>query len=132
MTATVVVALALALARLAPSPDGKEIGMVWVIMFVTATTISTMTLLPASPLLMRTPPFGRGMLFAGLYAAFWVGLLWLVVLVAWEPRTFSPATPGLPGRPLLFDPLLRRHSDLGRSSRSRPRLPARLGPASAA
>ena len=90
MTATVVVALALALARLAPSPDGKPIGMLWVIMFGAATTVSTMTLLPLSPLLMRTPRFGRGVLFACLYAAFWIGLPWLIVRVAWARGLFPP------------------------------------------
>lgn len=90
MTATVVVALALALARWAPSPDGKPIGMLWVIMFGAATTVSAMTLLPVSPLLMRTPQFGRGVLFACLYAAFWIGLLWLIVLVAWGRGLFPP------------------------------------------
>ena len=90
MTATVVVALALALARLAPSPDGKPIGMLWAIMFGAATTVSTMTLLLVSPLLMRTPRFGRGVLFACLYAAFWIGLLWLIVLVAWGRGLFPP------------------------------------------
>jgi hypothetical protein len=90
MTATVVVALALALARLAPSPDGKPIGMLWAIMFGAATTVSTMTLLPVSPLLMRTPRLGRGVLFACLYAAFWMGLPWLIVLVAWGRGLFPP------------------------------------------
>ena len=90
MTATVVVAVALALARLAPSPDGKPIGMLWVIMFGASTTVSTMTLLPVSPLLMRTPRLGRGVLFACLYAAFWIGLPWLIVLVAWGRGLFPP------------------------------------------
>jgi len=90
MTATVVVAVALALARLAPSPDGKPIGMLWVIMFGAATTVSTMTMLPVSPLLMRTPRFGRGVLFACLYAGFWIGLPWLIVLVAWGRGLFPP------------------------------------------
>ena len=90
MTATVVVAVTLALARLAPSPDGKPIGMLWVIMFGAATTVSTMTLLPVSPLLMRTPRFGREVLFACLYAAFWIGLPWLIVLVAWGRGLFPP------------------------------------------
>jgi hypothetical protein len=90
MTATVVVAVALALARLAPSPDGKPIGMLWVIMFTAATTVSTMTLLPVGPLLMRTPRLGRGVLLACLYAAFWIGLLWLIVLVAWGRGLFPP------------------------------------------
>jgi len=131
MTATVVVAVALALARLAPSPDGKPIGMLWVIMFGAATTVSTMTLLPVSPLLMRTPRFGRGVWFACLYAAFWIGPPWLVVLVAWGRGLFPPAPASRPDRPLLFHSLLRRHSDLGGSSRSLPRLQAHLGPASA-
>lgn len=90
MAATVVVALALALARLAPGPDGKPIGMLWVILFGAATAISTITLLPLSPLLMRTPQFGRGVLFACLYAAFWIGPLWLIVLVAWARGLFPP------------------------------------------
>ena len=55
--------------------------MIWIIMFVMASAVSTIALLPASALLLRTQPFRRGILFAGLYAAFWLGLLWLVVLV---------------------------------------------------
>jgi hypothetical protein len=90
MMATVVVALALAPARLAPSPDGKPIGTLWVILFVAATTVSTMTLLPVSPLLMRMPQFERGVSFAGLYAAFWMTLPWLIVLVAGHIGFFPP------------------------------------------
>jgi hypothetical protein len=90
MTATVVVALALALARLAPSPDGKPIGLLWVIMFCAATAVSTITLLPVSPLLMRTRQFGHGVLFASLYAAFWIALPLLSVLVAWSRGLFPP------------------------------------------
>jgi hypothetical protein len=82
LTATLVVALALALDRLAPSPDGKERGLIPLITFVMASAVSTITLLPAAPLLLRIQPFQRGLLFAGLYAAFWLGLLRLVVLVA--------------------------------------------------
>jgi hypothetical protein len=81
MKATALIALTLALARLAPSPDGKELGMVWIIMFVTASAISTITLLPAGALLLRTQSFQRGILFACLYAACWLGILWLVVFV---------------------------------------------------
>lgn len=88
MLATVMVALALALARLAPSPDGKEIGGIWIFMVVIASAISTIALMPASAILLRTQRFERGMLFAGLYAAFWVGLLWSVVLVAWNLQLF--------------------------------------------
>jgi len=90
MVATVLVALALALARLAPRPDDGERGFVWIVMFGIASTISSFTMLPASPLLLRTRPFQRGMLFAGLYAAFWVALLWVVVLVAWHRGLFPP------------------------------------------
>jgi hypothetical protein len=90
MLATVLVAVALALARLAPSPDGKPIGMLWLIMFAAATTISAITLLPAGPLLMRTPRLARGVLFASFYAAFWIALPWLIVLVAWHRGYFAP------------------------------------------
>jgi hypothetical protein len=90
MMATVVVALALALARLAPSPDGKPIGMLWIVMFVAAMTISTISMLPASALLMRTPRFERGVLFAALYAAVWMGVPWLVVVVTWHRGYFPP------------------------------------------
>jgi hypothetical protein len=47
-----------------------------------ASAVSTIALMPASALLLRTQQFQRGMVFAGLYAAFWLGLLWLVILVA--------------------------------------------------
>ena len=98
MMATGLVALALALARWAPSPDGKEIGMIWVIMCVMASAVSTISLLPASVLLLRTQPFQRGILFAGLYAAFWVGLLWLVVLVGRHQGLFrTPPQPVIVG-----------------------------------
>lgn len=90
MMVTLLVALTLALARMAPSPDGQEIGMIWVFMFVMASAVSTMTLLPASALLLRTESFQRGILFAGLYAAFWLGLLWLVILVGRHFGLFSP------------------------------------------
>jgi hypothetical protein len=92
MTATVVVAVALALARLAPSPDGKPIGILWVLLCGAAIGLSTMTVLPVSPLLMRTPQFAVGVLLACLYAGFWIGLLWLIVLVAWG-RGLFPVPP---------------------------------------
>jgi hypothetical protein len=82
LTATLVIAMTLALDRLAPSPDGKERGLIPLFTFVVASAISTITLLPAAPLLLRIQRFQRGLLFAGLYAAFWLGLLGLVVLVA--------------------------------------------------
>jgi hypothetical protein len=93
MMATVLVALSLALARLAPKLDNGERGIPWIIMFVVASTSSAIALLPAGALLLRTQRFQRGMLCAGLYAAFWVGLLWLVVLVAWSRGLFPPPPP---------------------------------------
>jgi hypothetical protein len=82
LTATFVIALTLALDRLAPSPDGKERGLIPLITFFMASAISTIALLPAAPLLLRNRPFHRGLVFAGLYAAFWLGLLGFVILVA--------------------------------------------------
>jgi hypothetical protein len=90
MTATLVVALALALARMAPSPDGKGLGMIWIIMFVMASAVSTIALLPAIALLLRTHAFQRGILFAGMYAVFWLVLLWLVLLVGRHQGLFRP------------------------------------------
>ena len=81
MAATLMVALALALARLAPSPDGKEMGGIWIFMFVVPSAISMIALAPASALLLRTRPFQLGMRYASLYAAFWLGLPWLAVFV---------------------------------------------------
>jgi hypothetical protein len=98
LTATLVVALTLALDRLAPSPDGKERGLIPLITFVMASAISTIALLPAAALLLRIQPFRRALLFAGLYAAFWVGLLGLVVLVARHGGLFRlPPPPVLAG-----------------------------------
>jgi hypothetical protein len=98
LTATLMVALALALDRLAPSPDNKPRGLIPLITFIMASAISAMALLPAAPLLLRIQPFQRGLLFAGLYAAFWLGLLWLVVLVARRSGLFRlPPPPILTG-----------------------------------
>jgi hypothetical protein len=90
MLATVLVALALAPARWVPSPDGKEIGTPWFVIILAATTISTITLLPTSPLLLRTRRFQHGVLFACLYAAFWMALPWVVFLIARNRGLFAP------------------------------------------
>jgi hypothetical protein len=89
MKATLLIALPLALARLAPSPDGEELGMIWIFMFVMASAVSTIALLPASALLLRTEPFQRGILLASLYTACWLGLQWLVILVVRHQGLFS-------------------------------------------
>lgn len=96
MKATLLIALALALARLAPSPDGKELGMIWVVMFFMASAFSTLTLLPASAFLLRTQRFQRGILFAGLYAVCWLGLQWLVISIGRRQGLFR-----LPPQPVL-------------------------------
>jgi hypothetical protein len=94
MSATAVVAVSFASARLAPSPDDKPVVMLWVIMFAAAAVISAMTIVPVSPLLLRMQRFQIGALLAGLYAAFWIGLLWLVVLIGRHSGLLRP--PPLP------------------------------------
>lgn len=90
MWATVLVALSLTLARWAPIPDDDERPFLWTAMFVAASVISTFGLLPIAGLALRMQPLRRGLLYAGLYAAFWVGLLWAVVLVGRHYRLFTP------------------------------------------
>ena len=80
MWATVLVALALALARLAPLPADDERVFLWTFMMVAASVISALALLPAAAML-RLQSFRRGVMFAGLYATFWAGLPWGIVLV---------------------------------------------------
>lgn len=79
MWATVLVALSLALARLAPLPV-KEQVIVWTFMMAAASIISAIALLPAAAML-RLQSFQRGVMFAGLYATFWAALPWGIVLV---------------------------------------------------
>jgi hypothetical protein len=79
MWATVLVALALALARLAPLPV-KEQVIVWSFMMGAASVISAITLVPAAAML-RLQSFQRGVMFASLYATFWAGLPWGIVLI---------------------------------------------------
>jgi hypothetical protein len=98
MLATMLVALALAPARWVPSPDGKEMGTLWIVAFVAAATISTLTLLPATPLLLRTRQFQHGIWFACLYAVFWMTLPWVVVLIVRSRGIFAgPPLPVLIG-----------------------------------
>ena len=91
LLATAVVAVALALARLAPlDGDDKDAGPVWLVGCTVACVISSLTMLPAGAWLMR--PVGqtflsaiplRGLAFCILYAAAWIALVWIVVLVQW-------------------------------------------------
>jgi hypothetical protein len=98
MLATVIVALALAPAQWVRSPDGKEMETPWLVMLLAATAISAIAMLPTSPLLLRTRHFERGALLACLYAAFWMALPWVVVLIARNRGLFaSPPWPVLLG-----------------------------------
>ena len=81
MLATLVVAVSLALARLAPSPDAGEMWPVWGVAFAVATVISSIALLPAGALLLRMQPFSRGLVWGGLYALGWIALPWIIVAV---------------------------------------------------
>ena len=113
MLATLVVAVSLALARLAPA-DGKEVWSVWAIAFAVTNVVSSLSLLPTGALLLRGPPtvivgwavptkselvgtahptptprllrprlLGRGLVWSGLYAGAWIALVWVVVAVQW-------------------------------------------------
>ena len=81
MLATVVVAVSLALARVAPSPDAGEMWPVWGFSCVVATVISSITLLPAGAWLLRMRPFRRGLAWSIFYAAAWIALVWIIVAV---------------------------------------------------
>ena len=80
MVATVIVAVSLALARLAPA-DGQDVWPVWGIGFAFASVISSITMLPAGKLLMRSQDFRRGLRWSVLYAAAWIALVWIVVAI---------------------------------------------------
>lgn len=79
--ATALVAISLALARVAPSPDEKEIGALWIAMFGVASAFSAIAMLPAAAILMRPGSFRRRIWLAMLYAGLWSGLPWLIVVV---------------------------------------------------
>ena len=92
MLATLVVAVSLALARLAPlDGEDKDPGPPWLVACVVASVISSITLLPAGAWLMRGDPVGglraglfrRGLAWSILYAAAWIALVWIIVAVQW-------------------------------------------------
>lgn len=92
MVATLVVAVSLALARVAPSPDRGEVWPVWAFGFAVASLVSSITLLPAGKLLLRSQDFNRGVRWSVLYAAAWIALIWLVVFLKWwfAPQLLIP------------------------------------------
>ena len=81
MAATLVAAATLALARLAPSPDGKSMWPVWGVAFTFASVISSIAMLPAGALLLRSRLLKPGLAWSGLYAAAWIALPWIIALV---------------------------------------------------
>jgi hypothetical protein len=92
MLATLVVAVTLALARLAPSPDAGEMWPVWGIAATVASVVSTVSLLPAGVLLLRKRPLSRSLAWSSLYALSLIGLIWVaVVLQFWfAPGMLAP------------------------------------------
>ncbi len=84
MLATILVAASLALARLSPTPTKRnELWTMWTVFFIFASTISSISLLPAGPLLLRGEPFSRRLVWGSLYAASLIALPWVVGFVVW-------------------------------------------------
>jgi hypothetical protein len=80
--ATLVVAASLALARLAPGfQRDSERWIAWSIAFTIAATTSTVAMLPAAALLLRPAHFRRSLIAGSLYAAAWIGLVWIAVAI---------------------------------------------------
>ncbi len=92
MLATLVVAVTLALARLAPSPDAGEMWPFWGVAATVATVVSSISLLPAGVILLRKRPLSRSLAWSSLYALSLIGLIWVaVVLKFWfAPGMLAP------------------------------------------
>ena len=119
LLATLIVAIALALARLAPL-DGKDKdgGPVWLVACVVASVISSITLLPAGKLLLRARVLRRGLLWSILYAAAWISLVWIIATVQWWfalPRAPRPIYVGISSFMFTFASTLILTSLLARS-----------------
>jgi len=81
MAATVIVAVAFGLARLAPEFQ-KEMFWIACIALAVAGGISTIAMLPAGAILLRPRQLTRALVYAGLYAAIPISILWLAVAIA--------------------------------------------------
>ena len=92
MLATLVVAVTLALARLAPSPDAGEMWPVWGVAAAAASVVSTVSLLPAGVLLLRKRPLSRSLAWSSLYALSLISLVWVAVVLQYQfaPGTLAP------------------------------------------
>lgn len=84
MLATLVVAVTLALARLAPSPDAGEMWPVCGVAATVASVISTVSLLPAGVILLRQRPLSRSLAWSSLYALALIGLVWVAKVVQYQ------------------------------------------------
>ncbi len=87
MLATLVVAVTLALARLAPSPDAGEMWPVWGFASTVACVISSISLLPAGVILLRQRPLSRSLAWSSLYALALISLIWVAVALKYR---FAP------------------------------------------
>lgn len=82
MLATLVVAVAFALARLAPLwRNASDRWGAFAIACAVASAISSFALLPAGALLLRPRRFNRGLAWSCLYAAAWIALVWMIVAI---------------------------------------------------
>lgn len=92
--ATIVVAVTFGIARRGPvvAPPMNGFWALIALMMAVAGTISTIALLPAGVLLMRTKDFQRGLIWGGIYSLALVSLVWLVVGIVWwfEPALLVP------------------------------------------
>ncbi|MFN0017825.1 MAG: hypothetical protein ACKVP0_06165 [Pirellulaceae bacterium] len=88
MLATLLVATALALARLAPVfKDTYDAWAFWGIAVTVASVASSISLLPAGVLLLRQRPLSRSLAWSSLYALSLIGLVWVAVALKYQ---FAP------------------------------------------
>lgn len=83
MLATILVALTFALVRLAPPSYEREFWAVMAVWSAVTVVISTITILPAAAVLMRTASFRFGIMMGGIYAGFFIALIWLFVGISY-------------------------------------------------
>jgi hypothetical protein len=80
MIATLLVAASFGVARLSPAAQQEqEFRIAWGLFMTAAATFSLFAILPAAPLLLRSRPFGRAVMYGLAFAAVPIILLWSVV-----------------------------------------------------
>jgi hypothetical protein len=91
MLATILVALTLALVRIAPPSYEDEFWGAMAVWSTVTMVISTIAMLPAAAVLMRVTSFNYGLAVAGTYAGSFVALIWLVVGISrWQGLNSGP------------------------------------------